>query len=169
MSARARRLAIGAARAASGAARVVGVDFSGSMLTHGLEKVRGAVSASASSWCAAMPCACPSPTHRSTRVTIAFGIRNVQRPESPARSCCGCCRPGGRLAILEFGTADVAGLRARSITGIRATSCPASAASCRATTAPTPICPIHRGLSLRRGVRGNPACRRIFTGRRPGH
>ncbi len=32
-------VAIGAARKESGAARVVGVDFSGSMLTHGLEKV----------------------------------------------------------------------------------------------------------------------------------
>ena len=35
-------VAIGAARKTDGAARVVGVDFSGAMLTHGLDKIRHA-------------------------------------------------------------------------------------------------------------------------------
>ena len=35
-------VAIGAVRLTGGAARVVGVDFSGAMLTHGLRKVRDA-------------------------------------------------------------------------------------------------------------------------------
>ena len=49
-------VAIGAARKVGGAARVVGVDFSGSMLMHGLEKVRAsrsgprAVDSAATRW-----------------------------------------------------------------------------------------------------------------------
>ena len=44
--------------------------------------------------------------------TIAFGIRNVQRPEVACRGALqGRSGPGGRLAILEFGTPQSRGVR----------------------------------------------------------
>jgi demethylmenaquinone methyltransferase / 2-methoxy-6-polyprenyl-1,4-benzoquinol methylase len=36
-------------------------------------------------------------------VTIAFGIRNVTRPEAALAECCRVLRPGGRFLCLEFG------------------------------------------------------------------
>lgn len=95
-------VAIGAAR--KGAARVVGVDFSGAMLAHGHEKVaRGGLSGRIQlvrGDAMSLPVASAS-VHAAT---IAFGIRNVQQPEVACRELVRVLRPGGRLAILEFGT-----------------------------------------------------------------
>ena len=44
-------------------------------------------------------------------VTIGFGIRNVERPEVAAREILRVLKPGGRLAILEFGTPALPGIR----------------------------------------------------------
>ena len=61
-------VAIGAARRSSGARRVVGVDFAGAMLAHGLDKVRVTRRSTIGfSSCAATRCGCRSPTRRSTR------------------------------------------------------------------------------------------------------
>ena len=43
-------------------------------------------------------------------MTVAFGIRNVQRPEVACAEMARALRPGGRLAILEFGVPRVPGL-----------------------------------------------------------
>jgi len=42
--------------------------------------------------------------------TVAFGIRNVQRPELACAEMARALKPGGRLAILEFGVPRVPGV-----------------------------------------------------------
>jgi demethylmenaquinone methyltransferase/2-methoxy-6-polyprenyl-1,4-benzoquinol methylase len=95
-------VAIGAAR--QGAARVIGVDFSGSMLTFGLQKVRGAGLGDRIHLVRGDAMNLPVESASVSAVTIAFGIRNVQRPELGCRELYRVLKPGGRLAILEFGT-----------------------------------------------------------------
>jgi demethylmenaquinone methyltransferase/2-methoxy-6-polyprenyl-1,4-benzoquinol methylase len=45
-------------------------------------------------------------------VTVAFGIRNVEQADVACREMARSLKPGGRLAILEFGVPRVPGLRA---------------------------------------------------------
>jgi demethylmenaquinone methyltransferase/2-methoxy-6-polyprenyl-1,4-benzoquinol methylase len=105
-------LAIEAATSSTGRAKsIVGVDFAGEMLRLGLRKVRAArldgsvslVRGDAS----AMPCA----TASFDAAMIAFGIRNVISPRDTCVEFCRVLRPGGRLAILEFGSPSLPGLR----------------------------------------------------------
>jgi demethylmenaquinone methyltransferase/2-methoxy-6-polyprenyl-1,4-benzoquinol methylase len=97
-------VAIGAARRRTGAARVVGVDFSGAMLAHGLTKVRSSGLADRVQLIRGDAMSLPAADASVDAVTIAFGIRNVQRPEIACRELFRVLRRGGRLAILEFGT-----------------------------------------------------------------
>ena len=97
-------VAIGSARCVDGAARVVGVDFSGAMLTHGLVKVRDAAFDSRIQLVRGDAMNLPVATASVHAATIAFGIRNVVRPEVACRELVRVLRPGGRVAILEFGT-----------------------------------------------------------------
>lgn len=89
--------------ARSGAARVVGVDFSGAMLVHGLEKVRHADLVPRVQLIQGDATNLPVADATVDAVTIAFGIRNVQPPEVACRELFRVLRSGGRLAILEFG------------------------------------------------------------------
>ena len=95
-------VAIGAAR--RGAARVVGIDFSGAMLTHGVAKVRHATLGERIQLIRGDAMHLPVASGSVDAATIAFGIRNVQRPEVACAELFRALRPGGRLAILEFGT-----------------------------------------------------------------
>ena len=97
-------VAIGAARHSHGAARVVGVDFSGSMLAHGLVKVKNSGLADRVQLVRGDAMSLPVSDASVQAVTIAFGIRNVQRPEVACRELFRVLSAGGRLAILEFGT-----------------------------------------------------------------
>ncbi len=97
-------VAIGAARRADGAARVLGVDFSGAMLTHGLVKVTNAGLASRIQLVRGDAMRLPVASESVHAATIAFGIRNVQQPDIACRELVRVLRPGGRIAILEFGT-----------------------------------------------------------------
>jgi demethylmenaquinone methyltransferase / 2-methoxy-6-polyprenyl-1,4-benzoquinol methylase len=95
-------VAIGASR--NGAARVVGVDFSGAMLEHGRDKVRKGSLASRIQLVRGDAMNLPVANQSVHAATIAFGIRNVMQPEAACRELFRALRPGGRVAILEFGT-----------------------------------------------------------------
>jgi demethylmenaquinone methyltransferase/2-methoxy-6-polyprenyl-1,4-benzoquinol methylase len=104
-------VAIGAARRAKGAARVVGVDFSGSMLAHGLVKVKNAALANRIQLIRGDAMALPAADASVEAATIAFGIRNVQRADVACQELFRVLRPGGRFAILEFGLPVIPAVR----------------------------------------------------------
>lgn len=104
-------VALGAARKAAGAARVVGVDFSGAMLTHGLEKVGQQGLGSRVHLVCGDAMGLPIAGASVDAATIAFGIRNVQRPAVACKELLRVLRPGGRLAILEFGLPVIPAVR----------------------------------------------------------
>jgi len=93
-------------------ARVLGVDFSHEMLriarrkggtrnlSERLHLVRGDATR------------LPVPDQAFGAAMVAFGIRNVVDPEQGCRELWRALVPGGRLAILEFGSPRVPGLRA---------------------------------------------------------
>jgi len=91
-----------AARAAAPAARVVGVDFSHEMLRVGAAKVRRASLGGSVELVRGDAMRIPVATASVDAVTIAFGIRNVERPDIACRDMYRVLRPRGRFAILEF-------------------------------------------------------------------
>lgn len=90
--------------------RVIGVDFSAAMLRYGREKLARLGEKRVALVRGDAMCI-PLPDESVDAVTIGFGIRNVQRPEVAAREIVRVLKPGGRLAILEFGTPAVPGIR----------------------------------------------------------
>jgi demethylmenaquinone methyltransferase/2-methoxy-6-polyprenyl-1,4-benzoquinol methylase len=96
----------------TGAARVIGVDFAGAMLQLGLGKIRRAGEERRIALVRGDALRLPVADASADAVTIAFGIRNVQRPEIGCAEMARVLRPGGRLAILEFGMPRVPGVRA---------------------------------------------------------
>jgi demethylmenaquinone methyltransferase/2-methoxy-6-polyprenyl-1,4-benzoquinol methylase len=100
------------ARRAGGAARVLGVDFAGAMLSLGLHKVRAAGEGGRIAMVRGDAMQLPVADASADAVTIAFGIRNVQRPEVACREMARVLRSGGRLAILEFGVPRIPGVSA---------------------------------------------------------
>ena len=95
-------LAIEALTATPGAARVLGVDFSGAMLTLGLDKLRGRRLDREVLLVRGDAMTLPVASSSVDAVTIAFGIRNVDDREAACREMLRVLKPGGRLAILEF-------------------------------------------------------------------
>lgn len=96
-------VAIAGARARHGARNVLGVDFANEMLRHGRQKVRAAQLADRVRLARGDAMDLPVKDASADAVTIAFGIRNVQDPAAACRELRRVLRPGGRLAILEFG------------------------------------------------------------------
>jgi demethylmenaquinone methyltransferase/2-methoxy-6-polyprenyl-1,4-benzoquinol methylase len=97
---------------ATGAARVLGVDFAGAMLALGRRKVREAGAEKNIVLVRGDAMRLPVGTASADAVTISFGIRNVQQPDVACREMARVLRPGGRLAILEFGVPRIPGVRA---------------------------------------------------------
>jgi demethylmenaquinone methyltransferase / 2-methoxy-6-polyprenyl-1,4-benzoquinol methylase len=95
-------LAIEARTATPGAARVLGVDFSGAMLTLGLDKLRRRKLDSTIALVRGDASRLPLADGSVDALTIAFGIRNVEDRAAACREMRRVIAPGGRLAILEF-------------------------------------------------------------------
>jgi demethylmenaquinone methyltransferase/2-methoxy-6-polyprenyl-1,4-benzoquinol methylase len=94
------------------AARILGVDFAAAMLALGLQKVRRAGAAGRIALVRGDAMRLPVPDDSADAVTVAFGIRNVQRPEIGCAEMARILRPGGRLAILEFAMPRLPGVAA---------------------------------------------------------
>ena len=99
-----------ALEAAGRASRVVGVDFAARMLVLALRKVRHAAAERRIALLRGDAMRLPVADSSADAVTVAFGIRNVQRPEIGCAEMARVLRPGGRLAILEFGMPRIPGV-----------------------------------------------------------
>jgi demethylmenaquinone methyltransferase/2-methoxy-6-polyprenyl-1,4-benzoquinol methylase len=100
------------ALAATGARRVLGIDFAGAMLALGLVKIAKAGESRRIGLVRGDAMRLPAPDACADAVTVAFGIRNVQKPEIGCAEMARVLRRGGRLAILEFGMPRIPGVSA---------------------------------------------------------
>ena len=90
---------------------VVGVDFSGEMLRRARSKILDASLGSSIRLVRGDATRIPLPDASCDAATIGFGIRNVAEPERALRELARVLRPGGRLAILEFGEPGIPGIK----------------------------------------------------------
>ena len=93
-------LALAYAAAAGPGVRVVGSDFCRPMLDRGVEKSRQR--RVPVEWVEADAMEMPFPTAVFDLVTVAFGLRNIADTPRGLAEMARVCKPGGRLAILEF-------------------------------------------------------------------
>jgi demethylmenaquinone methyltransferase/2-methoxy-6-polyprenyl-1,4-benzoquinol methylase len=93
-------LALAYAAAAGPGVRVVGSDFCRPMLDRGVEKSRQR--RVPVEWVEADAMEMPFPTAGFDLVTVAFGLRNIADTPRGLAEMARVCKPGGRLAILEF-------------------------------------------------------------------
>lgn len=89
--------------ASTTAGRIIGIDFSHQMLRLGLEKVRSRALGHRIALARGDAMLLPLGPGSADAAVISFGIRNVQQPEIALNELARVLRPGGRLAILEFG------------------------------------------------------------------
>ena len=83
--------------------RVIGIDFSHEMLRIGLRKTRDRQMAGRIALARGDAMRLPLASRSADAAVIAFGIRNVQEPDAAIAELSRVLRPGGRLAVLEFG------------------------------------------------------------------
>ena len=110
MALHARRSLGGGGSGPPAAARVVGVDFAGAMLSVGLRKIQAAGEAGRIALVRGDAARLPVGDDSVDAATVAFGIRNVERPDLACAEMARVMRRGGRLAILEFGVPRVPGV-----------------------------------------------------------
>jgi demethylmenaquinone methyltransferase / 2-methoxy-6-polyprenyl-1,4-benzoquinol methylase len=104
-------VALAAARKARGARKVIGVDFAGAMLVRAASKTRGAGLSERVHLVRGDAMNLPLPANSVDGATIAFGIRNVANPMAGCAELRRVLKPGGRIAILEFGLPVVRAVR----------------------------------------------------------
>jgi demethylmenaquinone methyltransferase/2-methoxy-6-polyprenyl-1,4-benzoquinol methylase len=104
-------MALAAARSRRGARRVVGVDFAAAMLSRALQKTQAAGLDGRIQLVRGDATRIPLPAASVEGATIAFGLRNVAQPELACRELQRVLKPGGRVAILEFGLPVVPAVR----------------------------------------------------------
>jgi len=85
-----------------GAQRIVSSDFSHPMLRLNLNKLRHGNSHSKISLVEADALTLPFPSNTFDAIAIAFGLRNLESPESGLAEMRRVLKPGGRLVVLEF-------------------------------------------------------------------
>jgi len=102
-------LALAYARRAGSGVRVVGSDFCRPMLDRGVVKSRRA--GLPGEWVEADAMDLPFPTGAFDVVTVAFGLRNIADTAQGLAEMARVCRPGGKLAILEFSLPANAAIR----------------------------------------------------------
>jgi len=95
-------LALAYHRASGGKATIVGADFCRPMLTLGLEKGHRAGANGELMFVEADAQHLPFAADRFAIVCVAFGLRNVTDTDQGLREMVRVCRPGGRVAVLEF-------------------------------------------------------------------
>jgi demethylmenaquinone methyltransferase/2-methoxy-6-polyprenyl-1,4-benzoquinol methylase len=105
-------LAIAAAGRGAGPRKILGVDFAAAMLQVAREKTRARRLQSRIALVRGDATALPVADRSCDAASIGFGIRNVDGPERAVRELARVLRPGGRLAILEFGFPKIPGIRA---------------------------------------------------------
>lgn len=105
-------LAIAARTAEPGAARVVGLDFADAMLRLGRTKLHRLRLDATVTLVRGDATRIPIADRSVDAVTIAFGIRNVERPDAACAEISRVLRPGGAVAILEFAIPTIPVLRA---------------------------------------------------------
>ena len=103
-------LAVEAAQHVAGVS-VVGVDFAGEMLRLAQDKLRTLQLMRAIRLVRGDGTRIPLASGCCDAVTIGFGIRNVVDPAAALAEIARVLRPGGRLAILEFGQPRIPGVR----------------------------------------------------------
>lgn len=98
-------------RRCGGAKQAIGIDFSEQMLVQGRDKIRRTRASGAVRLVRGDASRIPIAPEAADAVTVAFGIRNVQDPAAACADMHRVLKPGGRLAVLEFGIPRAPGLR----------------------------------------------------------
>lgn len=99
-------LALGYYRATRGRARIVGADFCHPMLVVGARKGQRAGANGRMSFVEADAQCLPFVSDLFSIVCVAFGLRNVNDTDRGLREMIRVCRPGGRVAVLEFSSPE---------------------------------------------------------------
>ncbi len=99
-------LALAYHKAAGGEAEIVGADFCHEMLVLGKQKAAKSGADTRVSFVEADAMQIPLPDDQFDIVSVAFGLRNVAATDVGLAEMFRVCKPGGRVAVLEFSSPE---------------------------------------------------------------